>query len=216
VILLDEVWKEQDLQKATVLSLRDFDAHDQVMRDFFLDQSFIKVDLPDGHVLDHLEWKNTEAFLGQLKGDKRHYVRKKVLEFEHHYDVFTVDEVSEEVLDHYYQLYKNVSNKSFEIIGFNLNRKFFENAVKHPQWEVLELKLKPEYDSRSERKAVGLAISYKTKDNYCFLVTGIDYNYLESHGVYAQTLWQTIVRANQLKLKTINLGLTASQNKRKY
>ncbi|OFY84594.1 MAG: hypothetical protein A3F72_19315 [Bacteroidetes bacterium RIFCSPLOWO2_12_FULL_35_15] len=216
MLLLDEVWKEQDRQKATVLSLRDFDANDQEMRNFFLDQSFIPVDLPDGHIIDSLDWKTTENFLTQLKGDKRHYVRKKVLEFENHYEVRIVNEATESELDHYYQLYKNVSDKSYEIIGFNLNRKFFENVVKHPQWELLELKLKPEYDNRPERKAVGIAISYRTQDNYCFLVTGIDYNYLEENGVYAQTLWQTIVRASQLNLKTINLGLTASQNKRKF
>ncbi len=216
MLLLDEVWKEQDRQKATVLSLRDFAAEDQVTHDFFLEQSFIKIDLPDGHVIDYLTWDSVDSLLNCLKGDKRHYMRKKVLDFENRYETRLVGYATEAELEHYYHLYNNVSDKSFEIIGFNLNRKFFENAVKHPQWELIELKLKPEYDQRPERKAVGIAISYRTKDNYCFLVTGLDYTYLEEHHVYAQTLWQTILRAKQLHSKTINLGLTASQNKRKF
>lgn len=216
MILLDEVWKEQDRQKASVLSLRDFDTNDQVMRDFFLDQSFIKMDLPDGHIIDTLGWNNIEDYLDQLNSKKRKYVKEEVLELENRYEIRSVDNASEAELDHYYQLYNNVGERSFEISGFPLNRNFIEKVVKHPQWELLELKLKPEYDNRRERKAVGIAINYKTKNNYCGLVAGMDYSFLEAHGVYAQIMWQTIKRANQLKLKTVNLGLTASLNKRRF
>ena len=109
-----------------------------------------------------------------------------------------------------------MSGKNFEIAVFALKRKFFDNAAKHPQWELLELKLKPEYDDRPERKAVGMVISYKTQDHYCGLVVGIDYHYSKEHGVYPQTMWQSITRANQLNLKSMILGYTVSQTKRKF
>lgn len=216
MILLDEVWKEQDRQKATVLSLRDFDPNDQEMHSFFLDQSFIKMDIPDGHIIDNLDWNNVEDFLGQMNSDKRKYMRKRVLGFENRYEINLINNASENELDHYYQLYKNVSDKNHEIVVFDLNKKFFESVIKHPQWEFLELKLKPEYDNRPERKAVGIVISYRTDENYCGLIAGMDYDFAEENGVYPQTMWQTIKRASQLKLKTINLGYTASQNKRKF
>lgn len=216
MLLLDEVWKEQDRQKASVLSLRDFDSNDQEMRDFFLDQSFIKMDIPDGHTIDKLDWNSVEEFLGQVTTEKRKYIKRKVLEFENRFEVRIVNKASGKELDHYYQLYKNVSAKNHEIAVFDISKKFFENVITHPQWELLELKLKPEYDSRPDREAVGIVISYRTQDNYCGLVAGIDYNFAEENRVYPQTMWQTILRANHHKSKVLFLGYTASQNKRKF
>ena len=215
MLLLDEVWKEQDKEKATVLNLRDFDAQDQELRDFFLDQSFIKIDLPDGHLLDNLTWK-VEDFANQLTSERRYYFKKEVLSFEDHYEVTHITNATEKELEHYYKLYKNVSDKSFEIIGFNLNEKFFENVIKHPGWELLELKLKPQYDNRTVREPVGIAISYKTDTNYSFLVTGIDYDFLKEQHVYTQIMWQAILRAKTLGSTTINLGFTASLKKRRF
>lgn len=44
----------------------------------------------------------------------------------------------------------------------------------------------------------------------------MDYNFLEEYHVYAQILWQTVKRAKQLNADSINMGITASQNKRKF
>lgn len=214
--LLDKVWEDQEKEEAMVLSLRDFSPDDKELKEFFMDQGFITLDIPDGHIIDNLSWTGNEGFLQSIDRDKKYYVRKRALDYEHRFEVNVVNQATVDQINHYYRLYKNVSAKSYEIIGFDLHKAFFDNVIKHPQWELLEIKLKPEFDRRSEREAVAMAISYKTKDNYCFLVTGIDYNYLEQHHVYAQALWQTIKRANELGLKTINMGITASQNKRKF
>lgn len=216
MLLLDKVWEEQEKEQATVLSLRDFNSSDKELKEFFMDQGFIPVDLPDGHVIENLNWNTSEDFLKTLDRGKRYYVRKKVFETEQYFEVDVIKKATSEEISHYHKLYKNVSDKSYEVMSFELTERFFEEAIKHPNWELLELKLKAQYDSRPARKAVGFALSYKTNTDYSFLITGIDYNYLEKYNVYAQTLWQTVKRSSQLGLKSVNMGVTASQNKRKF
>ena len=216
MVLLDNVWEEQEKEQATLLCLRDFNADDLELRDFFLSQGLLNIDLPNSHLIDDLSWTTREEYLATLKTDYRHYMRKNVFSYEDRFEVNVVSDASEKEVEHYYNLYRNISDKSFEIIGFNLDKKFFKGVIDHPHWDFLELKLKPEFDTRIEREAVGIAISYNNGVNYSFLVTGMDYNFRDEHNVYPQILWQTILRANALKLNTINLGFTASQNKRKF
>jgi hypothetical protein len=45
---------------------------------------------------------------------------------------------------------------------------------------------------------------------------GLDYQYLTDYNTYAQILWQTVKRSIHLKYNIVQLGLTASQNKRKF
>ncbi|MGP8217414.1 MAG: aminotransferase class I/II-fold pyridoxal phosphate-dependent enzyme [Bacteroidia bacterium] len=216
MLLLDRVWADQEEEGASVLSLRDFNPEDKELKEFFMDQGFIALDIPDSHIIDCSSWNNSDGFLHSINREKKYYVRKRVFNYENCYDVNIINNASAQDIDHYHRLYKNVSDKSYEVMGFELNREFFENAVNHPHWDVLEIKLKPGFDSRPERKAVGIAISYKTNNHYSFLITGIDYDFLENYNVYAQTLWQTIKRAKQLGLNIVNMGVTASQNKRKF
>lgn len=216
MILLDRIWEDQEKEEAMVLCLRDFSPDDKELKEFFMDQGFVTLDLPDGHVMDNLSWQGNEGFLDLINSKKKYYVRKRAFEYEDRFDVNIVTEASPADVDHYYQLYKNVCDTKYEIMSFELPRKFFENVVKHPQWELLEIKLKPGVDNNSDGKAVGMAISYKSKNNYTFLIIGLDYRFLEEHQLYPQILWQTIKRGNELKMKIVDLGVTASLNKRRF
>ncbi len=222
VAMLEAVQALREQKNIPVLSLRDFDAEDEFMKSFLVDLGLKRVNIPDGHHIDHFDWNTKQEFIEQLKGrnsksthDRRNYIRKRAFAFEDRFEVRIVESATAEECEHYRRLYMNVSDRSYEIIGFTLHEKFFENVINHPKWELLELKLKSEFDNRKERKAVGIALSYKTDRLYSFLVTGIDYDYLNEHNVYTQILWQTIRRAKELRLK-INLGITASQPKRKF
>ena len=222
VVMLEAVQALREEKNIPVLSLRDFDSEDELMKTFLIDLGLKRVNIPDGHVIDHFDWNTRQEFIDQLKGgnsksthDRRNYIRKRAFAYEDRFEVNIVKSATAEERAHYRRLYLGVSDKSYEIIGFMLHEKFFENVVKHPKWDILELKLKPKFDSRKDRKAVGISLSYQTDDLYSFLVTGIDYDYLSEHNVYTQILWQTIKRAKELKLK-INLGITASQPKRKF
>lgn len=216
MVLLNRVWEDQEKEEANVLCLRDFNPEDKELKEFFMDQGFVALDFPDGHVIENLSWKGTEGFLNLLNSKKKYYVRKRALAYEDRFEVNIVNKATDDELNHYHQLYKNVCDTKFEIMSFELPKSLFENAIKHPQWELLEIKLKPEFDNSSHKKAVAMALSYKTKSNYTFLIIGLDYSLLEEHQLYPQTLWQIIKRANELKLGTINMGITASLNKRRF
>jgi 7-keto-8-aminopelargonate synthetase-like enzyme len=213
-LLLDTVAEEQERQGAEALLLRDFDSNDQRLSEFLLNQGFLKTSLPDTHIIEELNWNSKEEFLSQFKHHRRQYLKNQVLKFEEFFDVEIIKEERGD-LKHWYNLYKNVVGKSYEVNTFTLPCDFFKKITQHQEWEVIELKLKPEYDLRKERSAVAVMFCVKTPDRYCPLFVGIDYDFLD-HNIYPQILWQTILRAKELKLAQINLGFTASQNKQKF
>jgi hypothetical protein len=77
--------------------------------------------------------------------------------------------------------------------------------------------LKEEFDDRENKLPVAVVFSYKSFDNnYCPLLIGMDYNYLEKYGIYRQALYQVVKRAQQMKANKVYLGLSASIEKKKF
>ncbi|HSH68256.1 MAG TPA: GNAT family N-acetyltransferase, partial [Bacteroidia bacterium] len=208
MFFLDTLWKEQEKQKANMLNLRDFDTGDTEMQEFLLNQGFLKINLPDNHIIQHLS-SNRETYLQKLRKKDRYYIRTRAIENEHHFEVNVVSHASYGDISHYYQLYKNVARKNIGLNMFHLPRKFFRQLAKNPQWEIITIK------SKSDNCLAGVAFSYKTANTYNSAMIGMDYTYTDQH-IYSQILWQIVLRAQQLNLEFINLGLTSSQNKRKF
>lgn len=77
-------------------------------------------------------------------------------------------------------------------------------------WEFIELSLK------GTNQPAGIAICHKSATEYCFLLTGMNYEFVDSHNLYPQILWQIVKRAGELNAPNVSLGFTASQNKRKF
>ena len=48
------------------------------------------------------------------------------------------------------------------------------------------------------------------------MIIGLDYNYVLSHGCYRQGVYQSILRAHDLKCNKIYLGMDASVEKQKF
>lgn len=208
MFFLDVLWKEQQNEKADVLNLRDFDANDIEMRDFLINQGFLKIALPDDHAITHLDGKN-ETFYNNLKKKERYYVRNRAIELEDQYEVELIKSPSNTDISHYYQLYKNVARKNITLNTFHLPKKFFMQLAKDSNWEIITIK------SKVDSRLAGVAFSYKTKTKYNSVMIGMDYTYMDKH-IYSQVLWQLVRRAQQLNLEHLHLGVTASQNKRKF
>ncbi len=214
--LLDTIWNRHEQAGSNVLILRDFNTEDTELREFFLAQGFIASEMPDTTIVENIEWENTVDYLNHFKLKKRYALKREILDYEKFYETSIVDAPLPETVMQYYELYKNVKNKSLELNSFSFSPDLIQHIVKHPQWEVIELKLKHKMVGSSKGDLlVGVCFCYKTKSNYSFVLAGMDYDYLLSHNVYKQMLWQVIKRANDLKFKKISLGLTASQSKRK-
>lgn len=214
MLLLDEVWKDQEIIKAEYLYLRDFDSQDSELNEFFMDQGFVKMNLPDAHNFENFNWENEEEYLLTLPGKKRNRIKREAISFKNCFEVKFISDPSRSDIDKWYQLYNNIKNKNLSINAFDIPEKFF-NEVKNGNWDIMELTLKPEYDKREERWPVGIGFIYKAKDTYCPIVLGIDYNFM-SFNIYRQMLFQAIMRAKSLSMKNIYFGFTATEDKQKF
>jgi 7-keto-8-aminopelargonate synthetase-like enzyme len=213
MLLLDAVWKEQDKNKISSLCLRDFSAGDIELQNFFSAQGFLTVNLPDSHVIERVS-RDSESFLKQFNSRERWYLKDNVLKYEPLYTVEIVQHPSEQDVEIWYELYKNVKNKSFDLNTFDLPKRIFENMALSVNCEIMQLKVKTDGQNS---KVVSVTFNIVTaSNNYCGIIIGLDYDYLKSHGVYKQTLYTSILRAGQLKTDKMFLGFTASEVKKKF
>ena len=81
----------------------------------------------------------------------------------------------------------------------------------HPNWEFITISL-----LESPSKMIGVMLCYNNgNQTYVPSFVGMDYDYLTKYHIYRQLLYQTIKRAIALNFKQIDLGMTASFEKRK-
>jgi 7-keto-8-aminopelargonate synthetase-like enzyme/predicted N-acyltransferase len=211
MLLLDELWKLQDLEQASILHLRDFTTEDFELQAFFKEQGFVQISLPETLEVKNSIWEGADNYLKQFNSEKRHYLRKKVFSFQSSFHTEIIQHPSPQKIEAYYQLYLNVAQRSFEINYFRFPKKLFIELATDDRIEFIELSLKDHPGN-----PVGVAINYKSNSRYDFMLTGMDYNYVESLNLYPNLLWQIIQRAHLLHAPFTGLGLTASQNKRKF
>ena len=213
-LLIDQIWVEQERQKCSMLLLRDFDTSDNEMKDLLQDMGFIKIELPDTHIIESRQANSIEEYTNQLPHRKKYHVRNDMQKFESCFTMNPAITATEEEIQHWYQLYLNVQNKNKEINTFKYPVKLFKQIAQSDKWDVLLLNIKPEYDSRISKLPVAVGFAYKG-DNYYPSILGLDYNYLQDFKIYKQLLYQTLTRALDLNYKKIYFGLTASLEKRK-
>jgi 7-keto-8-aminopelargonate synthetase-like enzyme/predicted N-acyltransferase len=211
---VDSIAKEHDQNKQDLFLIRDLDANDKELRDFFIDHGFIKINMPDAHSVN-IPYKTKEEFIESLPAKKRKSVKVEILEFENFYEVRFANEPLQQEIEHWYRLYENVYSKSLELNVFKLPKKLFFKIANDPNWDIIELKLKKEFLHSTHDLTVAVGFIYKGNDNYFPVTLGIDYNFIEQYNVYKQLLFQAVMRGAGLKKKTIHLGFMGSMEKRK-
>jgi 7-keto-8-aminopelargonate synthetase-like enzyme len=215
-LLLDKLGELLEKQDAQSILLRDLPVNDPEMNEFLTENGFFKVPLPENLVMDELNWNNDEEYLSRLSRKSRIHIKQEVWRHTDKYEIGHVHHASAEQVEHFYQLYLEISRKSFEINTFALPFRFFENIARDTNWEIMTLQLKPEFDSRKERKPVAVAFFYRTPRHYNALMVGMDYSLPEVtyYRAYKQIMYQGILRARELNLETLQMGYTASQVKK--
>jgi 7-keto-8-aminopelargonate synthetase-like enzyme len=206
--------------RATTMQLRDLDSDDLEISNFLVEEGFIKVDMPDMHTLTDLKWKDDEDFLSRFSSKSRWHFKKLVLDKNDNFTtkiLSTKEEKENGSQDEWFKLYSNVKNKAFNINTFTIPRKYFSNIVNHPNWEIVELRLKTEEVTSEEGTLVGMNICYKSsKNNYVLYAVGLDYDFVVSHGSYRQGIYQCMLRAHDLYCNKFILGMDASIEKRRF
>ena len=209
VKVLDIVWKVQDKEGATVLLLRDFNESDIDIRDFFMDNGFIKIDVENTNIVYNEEKCNADTFFTKkLDKKKKYYLRNDVLKGEELFN-FSVGKCVKEDIQGYYDLYKNVKSKKLSINTFDLPVKLFEKMCESENWEVAKLV------SAEDGRVACVVFCEKNKNNYCPTIIGIDYTIDKDHNVYKKMVYRLINRGFELNADKIYLGLSASEAKHK-
>lgn len=204
-LLLKDVWEEQDRNEAGTLLLRDFREINTDIRDFLMDQGFVKVAMEDSHQIDLSEVPGRQDFISSLESKKRIHLNNDVLKYEHLFETKIATNPSDADINAWYALYENVKQRNLSINDFQLPEKLFHKIKDSALWDVIEIKLK------ESGKTVAVGFAYKNR-NYSPVILGLDY---EQPKIYKQLLFQAIMRAIELKRQKIYLGLTASLEKRK-
>lgn len=190
--------------------LRDF-SKSTALAEVFQKEGYIPVSMPDSCVINNLDWNSEEEFLETLSSRSRKHFRKEVLPFEDKFHISILDSPTPEKIDTYHELYKNVKSKNFGLNTFTYPKKVFQNMASDKNWEFIELKL------QKENQIVGVMFCYKNKEGiYVPNLIGMDYDYAREYQVYRQLLHQTIKRAKNLNFQKIDLGFSASFEKRKF
>jgi 7-keto-8-aminopelargonate synthetase-like enzyme/predicted N-acyltransferase len=214
MFLLDEIWADHETQATDALYLRDFAADDLELRNYFIDRGFIKVDMPNTNIIEEMNWQTPEEFLQQLPPKKRNRLKREVIRFQPGFQSSMVNNPTDAEVEHWYTLYKNIQHKNRRINTFALPKKLFYQLSKHPNIDIIQLKIIPELDTRPQPLPVAIGFVYKTKNNYCPWVLGLDYNF-KQYNTYRQLLFTAVLRAKQLGKQKIYLGLTADEEKEK-
>lgn len=207
-LLLKHVWEEQDRNEAGTLLLRDFPETNTEVRDFLMDQGFVKIAMEDTHIIDLSDIPSRQAFIASLESKKRIHLNNDVLKYEDLFVTEMATHPTEADIDAWYTLYENVKQRNLSINDFELPKKLFHKISALALWDVIEVKLK------ETGKTIAVGFAYKNR-NYSPVILGLDYDYLAQYKIYKQLLFQAVMRAIELKSQRVRLGLTASLEKRK-
>jgi predicted N-acyltransferase len=211
--LLDHTWEIQEKTGANAVWLRDFHSDDDELTDYFMDQGFLKVNLPHTNIIFGLQTNPFPTFLESVTAKRRKYLKTGV--FKHHDSFKTriIEDYTSEELERWYELYSQVKSASFELNSFAQPKKLFIEMLSDPNFEVMELSLTTEEETD---KVVAITFSHVYDKLYSGIMLGLDYDYLKSHDLYKQILYRTRKRAEDIGCEQIYLGFTASEVKQKF
>ncbi|MDH5366324.1 MAG: bifunctional aminotransferase class I/II-fold pyridoxal phosphate-dependent enzyme/GNAT family N-acetyltransferase [Cyclobacteriaceae bacterium] len=213
-VLFKELYKVQESEKASNIILRDFDAYDDEINEFMLEQSFVKVDMPVSCVTENISWNNEEEFTNGLSKKNRRNFKLEIKKFEHFFDVEIKEQLSDEDLLHTQDLFEEVKNKNLGLNTFHTPYKALQEMNDSDSYEFIVLYIKKEYTSY--KKPVGVGLCHKnTTGVYTPSTVGLNYDYVYEFGVYRQMLYQVAKRAQVLGYSKINWGLSATIEKKK-
>lgn len=214
-LFLDKIWEDQEKVKADALYLRDFSGDDREIATLMNDHGFVKLTLPDSHIIAP-EGKSATDYIAGLKHERRYRIRRDIMQYKDLFDIEIIDGRydNQEVIDTWHSMYENVKNKNLEINIFTLPKKLFTAIARSENWDKITISLKA--DKHRSKTLLGIVLACRGDKNYVPLVLGINYHVTSNLNIYKQILYHTIERGIDLKSSEIFLGLTASLEKRRF
>lgn len=205
-----EVEKLKKATDSTVVILRDFQSDFKYI-EFFENEGFAKISMPNVNVIPIQNWNTNEEFLEQIpsKNNKRN-IQRYVFKYEDQFDVTFKNTINTAEAEHYYDLFQNVKRDNHAVNYFKYPAKITKTLSKYEDWEFMDIKLK------GGDEAICCVWSFRGDKHYSPLIMGLNYEYVESMNLYKQAIFQLVKRANYLNKEKVFLGYSADYEKQKY
>jgi 7-keto-8-aminopelargonate synthetase-like enzyme len=214
-LLFEKIYALQEKNKSSNIILRDFCNDDAELDTFLVDNGFFRFSMPDNNVVTDLTWANKEGYYQSLSQRSRQHFREDIKKHEDKFEVNIETDYTDANVNYWYSLYLNVKNNNLDLNTFTLPLKAFTQMLLNNKWEVLSLKVKKQFDFIGIEKPVAIVFCYKTTHNYMPMIMGLDYSYKKEYKTYKQALYQLVLRGKVLGCNGINLGFSATTEKKK-
>ncbi|MDP5229004.1 MAG: aminotransferase class I/II-fold pyridoxal phosphate-dependent enzyme [Cellulophaga sp.] len=207
-VLQLEQFEHEFKSKMTVL--RDFKKVEPSYS-YFQGQGFVRIQMPNACTINLEEKESIEQYISKLSKRNRQHVRKEILAIEPFLRIKVSKKVTQSQLQQIGVLFLNVHRNNLGLNTFPFPNKLFVQMNEHPQWEFILIS-----SAQAPEVLIGVMCCYSNGHHtYVPAFVGMDYDHLTEFHTYRQLLFQTIKRAIQLNFKKIDLGMTASFEKRK-
>jgi 7-keto-8-aminopelargonate synthetase-like enzyme len=212
-ILFDWASHLQEEYEANSIMFRDFHGNDEELDSLFMNNGFVKTDLSVSYQINNFDWAGTEEWLDGLSPKSRRHVRGTILKKSDAFEVEIVKNPGIAEVERWYELYLQVKEHSRTLNTYTMPFKLFQNIAGSPGWEIIQLRLKAEFDP--EQKVVAVIFNYLSGKSYSAMFIGVDYQAQKDFMPYRQALYQTILRAKSLGVEKLHLGFTADMEKKR-
>jgi len=208
--LMETLERIEKTSNSKMVVLRDFDEDDS-WHNYFQGQGYFRVQMPDSCQITLKPMETIAHYIESLSSRSRKHYRKDILAHEPKLVISVLSELESSQIIQVKKLYDNVRKNNLGLNTFSYPIRLFENMSENPNWEFIIIKA-PE----ASEEIIGVMFCYKNS-NHTFVpsLVGLDYDHLKTYQIYRQLLYQTIKRAIHLNFKHIDLGMTASFEKRK-
>jgi len=204
---LEKLEKETESQ---MVVLRDFDKNSG-MHSYFQGQGFIRIQMPNSCEIHLANNTTIEQYTSKLSARNRKHLRKEILVHENKLNPKIFKTLDDAQVKKVQDLYNNVRKKNLGLNTFPFPEILFEKMSEDQNWEFIIIN-----NPDQEDHIIGVMFCFKNENLiYVPSLVGIDYEFLNLFHTYRQLLYQTIKRAIDLKFMKIDLGMTASFEKRK-
>ena len=195
---------------ASVVIFRDFEDND-ILNKILQEEGYARLRMPNSNKIENPKWESNEDLLSLIDSKKkRRNIRLEAMRKEDLFDIRVKNSVSDEEARHYFDLFANIKDRNFAFNFFKYPDKIVSILSKYKEYEFIHISLK------GEEKAICAVWSFVGDEHYCPLIMGLNYDYLQSHSIYKQAIFQIVKRGNQLNKKTVYLGFSADYEKQKY
>lgn len=218
-LLLEAAASLTDEVEGAALLLRDLPGEDPELDAFIHDRGFVRVPMFDSHRL-HLDWANEEEWLSRVSRRKRKHLQEIIGQAQHVrsevYGQAAGRQPEPARLDQLYQMYLDVSSRKLKLNVFPLPPQVVEALCDNPAWELVTVHLDPAAGGPADGHPVAWYAAHKHGEHYAPFLCGLDYDYVFAHGAYRAMIYQMLLRARELGMTDIHLGMDADLEKERF